>query len=281
MQPLLVAEDRNRRISTDKFSHYRCPACGVISLIPAPADLGRYYASDYIELLHDRAERAVRAELDRYKLDLVLRVTSAGRLLEIGPGAGGFLELARAAGFEVEAVEQDEACCSFLESAIGARTYCSADPASVVRQAGPWDVIALWHSLEHLHDPGDVLAAAAVALRSGGCVIVATPNPDSLQFRVLRSRWTHLDAPRHVHLIPPRALRDHAAGCGLTRCTLLFADEGTRNWNAFGWRHSLGNAVPSVVGAPATFVGKVIGRVLKPIERRGTRASTYTAILQR
>lgn len=250
-------------------------------MLPVPADLGRYYASDYIELLHDRVERARRAQGDQYKLDLVLRIAAGGRLLEIGPGGGGFLELARGAGFEVEAVEQDEACCSFLESAIGARTYCTADPASVVRKVGPWDVIALWHSLEHLSEPGDVLAAAAGALASGGVVILATPNPESLQFRLLRSRWTHLDAPRHLHLIPPCAVRDHAARCGLSRCTLLFADEGTRNWNGFGWRYSLGNAVPHALRAPATFVGKVIGRLLKPVERRGTRASTYTAILQR
>lgn len=132
-----------------------------------PADLGRYYAADYIELLHDRAERALAAKADRYKLDLVLRVAGRGRLLEIGPGGGAFLELAKDAGFDIEVIEQDQACCRFVEDVLGARTYCSADPASVIRRAGPWDVITLWHSLEHLSDPGDVLAAAAGALAPG------------------------------------------------------------------------------------------------------------------
>jgi SAM-dependent methyltransferase len=281
MRPLLAAEDRNRGISAEKFSYHRCPGCGVISLSPVPDELGRYYPSDYIDLRDDTAARARRAEAEQYKLDLVLRVAEGGKLLEIGPGAGGFLDLAQSAGFEVEAVEQNEACCSFLEATVGAHTYCTADPVAVVRQAGPWNVVALWHSLEHLNDPGRVLAAAADALAPGGSVFVATPNPESLQFRLLRSRWTHLDAPRHLHLIPPAALREHSAQSGLRRCTLLFADEGTRNWNAFGWRNSMPNAMPLALAKPSTVVGRVTGRLLKPVERRGTRGSTYTAILQR
>lgn len=281
MRPFLAAEDCNRGTSTETFSYHRCLECGVISLSPVPADLGRYYPADYLELHHDTAARARRAEAQQYKLDLVLRVTNGGRLLEIGPGAGGFLELAQSAGFEVEAVEQDEACCSFLETAVGAHTYCTADPASVIRQAGPWDIVALWHSLEHLNDPGRVLAAAGGALAPNGGVVLATPNPESLQLRIFRSRWAHLDAPRHLHLIPPAALREHAARSGLGRCTLLFADEGTRNWNGFGWHKSMRNALPQALSKPSTFVGRVTGRLMKPIERRGTRASTYTAILQR
>lgn len=281
MRPLLTAEDRNRGTSEETFSYHRCPECGVISLSPVPVDLGRYYPSDYIVLPHDTADRARRAEAERYKLDLVVRVAEGGRLLEIGPGAGGFLKLAQSAGFEVEAIEQDETRCRLLEANVKARAYCTADPVTVVRQGGPWHVIALWHSLEHLDDPGGVLAAAAGALAPGGALFVATPNPESLQFRVFRSKWVHLDAPRHLHLIPPAALREHSARSGLRQCTLLFADEGTRNWNAFGWRNSMPNATPQALAKQSTLVGRVTGRLLKPVERRGARASTYTAILQR
>lgn len=281
MRPLLVATDRNRKVSAAAFDYFRCPACSVISLLPVPIDLGRYYPSDYIDLRDDPIERARRTGGERYKLDLLLRVARGGRLLEVGPGTGGFLEIAQAAGFEVEAIEQDERCCRHLETVLGARTYRTDDPSSTLRRAGPYDAISLWHSLEHLSDPGAVLDAAANALAPDGVVIIATPNPCSLQFRVLRSRWTHLDAPRHLHLIPPTALREHAARSGLRRCTLLFADEGTRNWNAFGWRNSMRNAVPPALSGPVGTIGRVIGRLLKPVERRATRASTYTAILQR
>ncbi len=280
MRPLLVAEDRNRKVSNTEFDYYRCRVCGVISLLPVPIDLGRYYPSDYIDQRQDPVERALRSQAERYKLRLLLRVARGGRLLEIGPGAGGFLELAQSAGFEVEAIEQDGETCRYLERTLGARTYCTSDPASAVREAGPYAVIALWHSLEHLTEPGDVLSAAAGALVPGGTVMVATPNPNALQFRVFRSRWTHLDSPRHLHLIPPDVVREHAARFGLRRCTLLFSDEGTRNWNAFGWRNSLRNSVPPGLANPAYTTGRVIGRLSKPVERRGMRASTYTAILQ-
>ncbi len=281
MRPLLTAVDRNRRVSEATFSYHRCADCGVISLSPVPADLGRYYPADYIDLKQDPEGRARRTAAERYKLDLVLRFARRGRLLEIGPGAGGFLELAHSAGFEVEAVEQDEACCRYIETVLAARTYCTTDPVSALDQAARYDVITLWHSLEHLIHPGAMLAAAAGALTPGGVVLVATPNPTALQFRVLRSRWTHLDAPRHLHLIPPAVVREHAARFGLNRCTLTFTDEGTRNWNAFGWRNSVRNAAPPTLADPWGTIGGAIGRLLKPVERRSTRASTYTAILKR
>lgn len=279
MHRLLSAHDRNRNISATTFDYYRCAACGLISLSPVPDDLGRYYPSDYIDL-GSASERKRLRSAERYKLDLLLRVAERGRVLEIGPGAGGFLELAQTAGFEVEAVEQDEACCRYLESVLGVRTYCTGDPVSAIEGAGQYAVIALWHSLEHLAEPDAVLGAAASALSPGGAIMVATPNPHSLQFRLLGSRWTHLDAPRHLHLIPPAVMRQHAARLGLRRCTLMFADEGTRNWNAFGWRNSIRNGVPPVLAEYAGTIGRVIGRLMKPVERRGTRASTYTAILQ-
>lgn len=215
---MLATHDRNRRISRATFDYHRCAECGVISLFPVPADLGRYYPADYIDLRRDGPMR--RTDVEQYKLDLVLRFVQHGKLLEIGPGAGGFLELAQSAGFEVEAVEQDESTCRYLERALGARTYCTADPASAVRQGGRYDVVALWHSLEHLPDPGDMLLAAAGALAPGGAVVVATPNPTSLQIRVLRSRWTHLDAPATFTSSPGR----HPGACGTRRAEPLHTD---------------------------------------------------------
>ena len=76
-----------------------------------------------------------------------------GRLVEIGPAVGAFLAVSQEAGYSVEAVEMDAACCSFLERELGVRTVRSDDPASALDAAGQFDVIALWQVLEHLPDP--------------------------------------------------------------------------------------------------------------------------------
>ena len=62
----------------------------------------------------------------------------------------------------------------------------------------------MFQIIEHLIDPWDTLQAAAESLLPGGVLVVATPNPGAFQFRFLRGRWTHVDAPRHTALIPSR-----------------------------------------------------------------------------
>jgi 2-polyprenyl-3-methyl-5-hydroxy-6-metoxy-1,4-benzoquinol methylase len=61
-----------------------------------------------------------------------------------------------------------------------------------------YDVIAIWHGIEHLPDPWAVLRQCAQQLAPHGVLVIATPNPDSIQFGIFRQYWVHLDAPRHV-----------------------------------------------------------------------------------
>ena len=66
-----------------------------------------------------------------------------------------------------------------------------------------FDLVVLWHVLEHLADPGAVLERARGWLTSRGCLLIGVPNLDSLQARLGRDRWFHLDSQRHlVHFTP-------------------------------------------------------------------------------
>jgi SAM-dependent methyltransferase len=61
----------------------------------------------------------------------------------------------------------------------------------------------LWHVLEHLDDPRAALARLHGWLDPGGLLLVAVPNPASLQARIAGAAWMHWDVPRHrVHLTP-------------------------------------------------------------------------------
>ena len=77
-----------------------------------------------------------------------------------------------------------------------------------------FDVITMYHVLEHLYDPREALSKAYQLLRSEGLLVVAVPNFDSLQARLFRQRWYHLDAPRHLYHFTPRTLKMllHKAG---------------------------------------------------------------------
>jgi SAM-dependent methyltransferase len=88
-----------------------------------------------------------------------------------------------------------------------------------------FDVIALWHCLEHLQEPWRVVQEAARRLAPGGIVIVAIPNIESHEFSVLKERWRHLDTPRHLYFYPINSLAALARENGLKMLEVETNDE--------------------------------------------------------
>lgn len=282
MAPYLAVRDYNRRVSDTVFRYYCCERCGLVSLMNVPDDLARYYVADYHMLPTSESgiERGV--EHDSYKIKLVQRFVPAGRLLEIGPAWGAFCLLAKRAGFLVEAIEMDPVCCEFLAGKTGVRAIHSADEAAALALASPPDVIALWHVIEHLRDPWALLERAAEKLAPGGVIVIATPNPLAFQFKVLGRFWTHIDAPRHVHLLPPALLRDKMRAFGLEEVLCTTRDEGSLGWNSFGWGWSFANLVrPDILKRGLRLSGRILSRILAPIEGREGLGSAYTAVYRK
>jgi hypothetical protein len=141
----------------------------------------------------------------------------------------------------------------------------------------------MWQVIEHLPNPWACLKKAAANLEVGGVLVVATPNPGSLGFRLLRGHWPHVDAPRHLWLIPADLLERKAAEHGLVLETLTARDLGARRWNRFAWERVLMNAAPRSerlqrVGFAAG-VGLSIMAALP--ERIGFSGSCYTAVFRK
>lgn len=279
----LTAHDRNRRVSNERFRYWECGRCGVIFIAPVPGDIGRFYPSDYYTLPASREElvRLSRPH-EEYKIDLLRPLAATGRLVEVGPGIGGFAALAQDAGYTVEAIEMDARASAFLRETVGIAVHETDLPAAALRREGPFDVIAMWHVIEHLPDPFDALRAVSEALAPGGVALIAAPNPEALQFRLFGSRWTHLDAPRHLVLIPIQALVDAARSSGLEVIEVTTTDAGALGWNRFGWRetlaHSFANRYPAHA---ARLLGAIPAKLMEPLERRGHRGTTYTVALRR
>lgn len=278
--------DRNRRTTAERFHYWRCPVCGVVFLDPVPEDLGWYYPSTYWTL---EADFAAAGKAERYKIEVVRRLVPEGRLLEIGPGNGGFSWLAREGGYRVEVLERSPEVCRALGQALGVRVMAGDATPDALVDLGPYDVVALWHVIEHVTDPRGLLLAAGSVLAPGGALILATPNPRSLQFRLLGGRWPHLDAPRHVALIPPETIVGWADDAGLEPAELSFTDDGCLGWNEFGWSEWLVRLAPDRVrrephALPARLLrraGRELTRLVAPVERRGRRGATYTAAFRR
>ena len=282
MQPLFQTLDFNRRVTNEIFGYYRCEKCGLISLANIPEDLGPFYAHGYHAVPQSDAAMEAGANHDRYKIDLVTQFMKGGRLLEIGPSWGAFCLLAKRAGFSVEAIEMDPHCCDFLTERIGVRAIRRKDEAMALLEATQPDIIAAWHVLEHMRDPWHMIEAAAARLAPGGILVLALPNPDAFQFNLFGKYWAHVDAPRHLHLIPTEVLRLRAEAAGLNQILFTTTDHGSLGWNVFGWIYSLphlasGEKLKRVLG----IAGRGAAALARFIENREGRGAAYTAIFRK
>jgi 2-polyprenyl-3-methyl-5-hydroxy-6-metoxy-1,4-benzoquinol methylase len=280
------AWDRNREITRERFAYDRCRACGTVFIADPPADLARYYASDYYRFGPD-GEPAWKSDEPRrqaasYRVDLLRSHIEPGRLIEIGSGTGAFASTAQSAGFQVSAIEMSERCCRYLSEREGIDAICSDRPLEAIASLAPARVVALWHVLEHLPNPAEVLARVAEKVEPGGVLALAVPNPRSLQFRVLRTRWVHLDAPRHLCLMPPGALIGRGRDLGFRRVALSTNDPDGLECNFFGWvgalrRHPAVGPTPDLVSHTA----RALERALVPLERTGERGSAVTILMRK
>jgi 2-polyprenyl-3-methyl-5-hydroxy-6-metoxy-1,4-benzoquinol methylase len=87
---------------------------------------------------------------------LTPHLSSGSRVLEIGPGAGSFLSLVSASGHEVTAVEPELEARRWIENSVGCSTV--ADLGELEQQEQTFNLIVMFHVLEHLRDPIDILA---------------------------------------------------------------------------------------------------------------------------
>lgn len=276
------SKDYNRRISTEAFNHYRCPECQLIFIAPVPDNLGDYYPPSYYSQAPTLAQLIKGAQNEQYKIEIIKKLITGGRLLEIGPAYGTFCCLAKQAGFEVEAIEMDAACCQFLSEVVGIKTIHDENVVSALKNQNPYNVIALWHVIEHLPAPWKVLDAISEKTLPGGIVLIATPNPDAWQFQILGKLWPHVDAPRHLLLIPSELLIKKMNSLGFKTVLSTTLDKGSLGWNTFGWQHFFSNMCPfKSIKFGLRIFGNFVSLICATFERIEGKGSTYTTVFMK
>ena len=285
-----TAADWNLGTSAEEFDYFRCSKCSGVFISPVPGNMGKYYPPSY-PAYETKLSAAMREPdpIDQYKLGVVRRYVSGGRLLEIGPGSGGFLRVAKEAGFHVEAIEMDRGCCDFLKETLGIPTVHTENIIDSLTAFPTYDIIVLWHVIEHLLSPGTVFDHLSKHLNPDGILVLGAPNPESLQFRIFGKYWVHLDAPRHLVLIPSSWLTEAAAKLSLDLVSYSTKDEVCRIFSVYGWLEaSLNNARKGALKANHAFpnMPRIVWTLFyhalfKPAEHIQGLGSTYTIVFRK
>jgi SAM-dependent methyltransferase len=199
--PCLLCGATSRVLMTLKgeYEYYRCTSCGLVRVDPFPTkeQLDRYYRQAYNQYrysfnvpLADPSRRKLRY------LKAVERFRPRGRLLDVGCAYGHFLENARFNGWRVEGVEPLNDARILAQSRFRLTVHETIENAPT----GVFDAVTLWHVIEHIPAPQDMLRALHARLASGGVLALATPNIDSLSARITGASWGWLSPPDHVIL---------------------------------------------------------------------------------
>jgi len=187
----------------ERFQVARCRACAQTVTIPVPADIGKYYPPGYygdakgrrfpaaMEWLQEKmySLRAARvlAKLDRKN----------PRVLDIGCGRGLLLRAFQQQGGEVLGTEFSDGACRFAREVLKIPVQVGLlHELNFPDQS--FDVVVMWHVLEHVSDPRPTLAEVSRILRPGGIFLVGVPDFGSPEARLTQAGWFHLDMPRHL-----------------------------------------------------------------------------------
>jgi SAM-dependent methyltransferase len=105
-------------------------------------------------------------------------------------------------GWHVTGLDTSAAVVESIRTELGLPALAGTLPHPDLGSAS-FDLVTMWHSLEHVHAPLEVLREAHRLLVPGGKLVVAVPNIDSLPFRWFGHAWLGLDLPRHLtHFAP-------------------------------------------------------------------------------
>ena len=111
-----------------------------------------------------------------------------GSVLDVGCGKGIFLELAKDAGFEPFGVELAAADAEAARRRIGSGVVAQ-DFEEIGASDRLFDIVTLFHVIEHFRSPSSAMAKVRSLLKPGGLVIIETPRIDTVWFRLLGRRW--------------------------------------------------------------------------------------------
>ena len=202
-------------LTTEDFQIIQCANCTLEYTDPAPSKeaIAPYYNfpsyishTDTKEGLVNQIYHKVRNHTLTQKTNWVQSLFTGhkGQLLEVGAGTGAFAHSMLNKGWKVTALEPDaasrqKALENYDINLLPIEELSHLEPAK-------YEVITLWHVLEHVHDLNAYMKTFHSLLKPNGRLIIAVPNHTSYDAGFYKNYWAAYDVPRHLYHFSPLSM---------------------------------------------------------------------------
>ncbi len=173
----------------------------MLQTVPKPTEIEKYYQDEaYIshtdgnQTAYEKIYQLVKRYNQKKKASWIQRYARQNaKVLDVGAGTGSLIKYLQDQGWQAEGVEPNKKAQNIAKDK-------GVDLKSTLQdvEENDFDVITLWHVLEHLPDLDKDISDISKKLRSKGVVFIAVPNFRSYDARHYGSYWAAYDVPRHL-----------------------------------------------------------------------------------
>ncbi|WP_313374668.1 class I SAM-dependent methyltransferase [Chishuiella sp.] len=190
-------------LTQENFELYEDSETGVLFTNPQPLKtLDKYYESkNYIshtdgkKTIFERFYQVAKTINLNNKFNLINDVAKGKKILDYGCGVGDFLELMQQKGYDVLGMEPNPTARTIAQKKIGESKVVSIELKNIQQK---FDVITLWHVLEHIPNLNETIIELKNHLTENGVLIIAVPNHESYDAKYYGKYWAAYDVPRHL-----------------------------------------------------------------------------------
>ena len=200
-------------LTQEQFKILECKDCGLLYTTPRPnkEEIGRYYKSDEYYSHQENKEGFIPKVYEKVKsinlknkYHIATEKTTKGKILDIGCGVGDFLHTMEQQGWDCTGVEPSENAKAIARKRIKAQLLSSEEQENLPE--GSFDVITMWHVLEHVDALRWQIQQLYRLCKPGGRIVIALPNYKSYDGQYYKAEWAAYDVPRHLNHFDQKTL---------------------------------------------------------------------------
>lgn len=202
-------------LTKENFEIHECLQCGLLFTKPRPQpnEIGKYYQSEEYYSHHENKKgfipklyEKVKSVNLKNKYNMATKGKGVGKMLDIGCGVGDFLHVMEQNGWECVGIEPSEDAKAIAHKRVKGNVLAPKQIEELPNES--FDLITMWHVLEHVDDLKGEIRHLERMLKPGGRLVLALPNFKSADAQYYKDYWAAYDVPRHLNHFCKESIRN-------------------------------------------------------------------------